>query len=443
MSAHFTLAITGDCILNRRVSVITDEKFLALVKILREADIACTHLETLIHDYTGPELYPAAEGGGTWQRSPGFAAEELKWMGFDIVSTAGNHSLDYSYGGLFSTWAACDKAGLPHAGTGMDLGAARAPAYVDTDKARVALVSMSSSFTNWSRAGEANQDLGGRPGLNPLRYYHRVDTATLEKIREVAVTLGMWVARAGDEWHVSPPGCHNTRQVFVHDEDIDGVATAVDEDDLAGNVRAVKDARRQADYVIVHVHNHEWDHRSDLSKPADFVRPFAHACIDAGADVFVAQGSHAPFRGIEIHRGRPIFYDPGDLVLMSRTISRLPADFYWRIPDANRRRQASTADGMDALDTYPPKPPYNPPGGFFAQPVTGALVPVCSFDRDNRLVEIKLHPVTLTKTPRSRRGLPLQAQPDVAREIIEFVATLSAPYGTTIKFHDNAGLVEL
>ncbi len=128
MESRFTIAITGDAIINRRISVYSEERFLSLIKILRDADVAYTHLETLIHDYEGPEIYPAVEAGSTWMRSPRFVADELKWAGFDIVSHASNHALDYSYGGLFATWKALDEAGLAHAGTGMNLGEAREPA---------------------------------------------------------------------------------------------------------------------------------------------------------------------------------------------------------------------------------------------------------------------------------------------------------------------------
>ena len=146
MTEQFTMAITGDAIINRRISVSRDEGFLSVVKVIRDADCGYTHLETLIHDYDGPEIYPAAKAGWTCMRSPRFVAEELKWTGFDIVSHASNYSLDYSYGGLYSTWQALNEAGLPYAGTGKNLGQARAPAYLETPKGRVALISRMSSF---------------------------------------------------------------------------------------------------------------------------------------------------------------------------------------------------------------------------------------------------------------------------------------------------------
>ena len=62
MSAnYFSVAVTGDSIINRRLSVYKEERFLSMVEVLRDADVSFTHLETLIHDYDGDDVYPAAE----------------------------------------------------------------------------------------------------------------------------------------------------------------------------------------------------------------------------------------------------------------------------------------------------------------------------------------------------------------------------------------------
>jgi len=53
MEGEITFAITGDAICNRRISVITDKRFLSLAKVIRDADVGYVHLETLIHDYEG------------------------------------------------------------------------------------------------------------------------------------------------------------------------------------------------------------------------------------------------------------------------------------------------------------------------------------------------------------------------------------------------------
>lgn len=442
MDKGFTVAVTGDSIITRRISVYSEDRFLSLINIIRDADVGYTHLEMLIHDYDGSEVYPAAEAGWTWMRAPHFVADELKWAGFDIVSHASNHSLDYAYGGLISTWQALNKAGLPYAGTGKNLGEAREPAYLDTPRGRVALISMCSSFVAWARAGDCRRDVKGRPGLNPLRFHYVVDGATLESLKQLAFKFGWWVTNVGETWLFNPAGLHNTIYKFI-EGDGPGVSTVVDEDDAEGNLRAISDARRQADYVLVHLHTHEWNTGKGLGEPAKFVVDFARACIDAGADVFIGEGSHAPLRGIELYKGRPIFYDPGDFMTMSRTVTRLPAEHYCRAGygPGVRNWQATTQDAFNARDAL--AAPLNPPGGYRTQPVLGAVVAVCCFAEDRKLAELRLFPVSFISESRSRSGLPLLADEETARKIIEYLAKLSSPFSTVIEFRDGIGLVTI
>ena len=138
MSREFELVLSGDALLNNRVSTCEDPGFRNMVDLLRGVDVVHTQLEVIIHNLEGPETYPSAEGAWSWISAPKYVTEELKWCGVDIVSTPSNHSLDFAYGGLRQTWAALDEAGIPHAGTGKDLAAARMPAFLDTRHGRVA-----------------------------------------------------------------------------------------------------------------------------------------------------------------------------------------------------------------------------------------------------------------------------------------------------------------
>jgi len=405
--------------------------------------VAYTHLETLIHDYEGPEIYPAAEAGWTWMRSPRFVVEELKWAGFKIVSHASNHSLDYSYGGLMSTWKALDEEGMVHAGTGRNLGEAREPAYLETPKGRVALVSMCSSFSGWARAGETRRDMQGRPGLNPLRFYYLADLDTLASMKRLAVKMGWWVIPSEQEWLFHPAGLHNAIYRFVESHE-PGISTAVDPDDLEGNLRAIRSAKWQADYVLVHLHNHEWDPDQGIHHPPKFVPPFARACLDAGADVFIGEGSHAPLRGIELYKGKPIFYDPGDFISMSSTVTRLPADSYLRAgygPEV-RKWEATTADNFKFRANLPR--PLSPPGGYFTAPVIGSVVGVCCFKKGKgELAGIRLYPFIRNHEPRSWIGIPMMADPETGKKIIEYLSQLSSPFGTKIEYQDGTGYIQL
>ena len=60
--------------------------------------------------------------------------DELKWMGIDAVTTANNHSFDFSEGGFLTTLDHCRQIDLPTAGGGYDIDQARSPAYVDSPR---------------------------------------------------------------------------------------------------------------------------------------------------------------------------------------------------------------------------------------------------------------------------------------------------------------------
>ncbi|TEU22188.1 MAG: CapA family protein [Anaerolineales bacterium] len=64
-----------------------------------------------------------------------------------------------------------------------------------------------------------------------------------------------------------------------------------------------------ADLVVFSIH---WGPNMRHVPPADF-EDFAHAVMDAGADIFHGHSAHV-FQGIEIYQGKPIFYDTGDLI---------------------------------------------------------------------------------------------------------------------------------
>jgi len=433
---RFTLAVTGDSTVNMRISACQEPGFHSLIDLIRGADAAFTHAEATMHEFAGPELYPAAEGGWVWMRSPRFAAEELRWAGFDIVSLASNHSLDYSYGGLFATWDALAAAGLVHAGTGRNLAEARAPVYLDTPKARVALISISSTFPSWARAGEQRHDFPGRPGLNPLRWHYAGDRDCLEEARRAAVRLGWWVTERGSNLILHPPGIHNSYQRLTLSDDPQ-LTMVADEDDVQGNLSSIREARRSADVVIVQLHNHEWDPVSNsLAVPPPFVPRFARAAIDAGAGVFVAQGSHAPLRGLEIYQGRPILYDPGDFVKMGRTIPRQPADFYLR-PDYNPEARTAVTFGEGMAAKAAADRPFNPPTAYSKEP--GVVVALCHFSSALEFEELELVPASFQSHPRSALGAPTLATGAAGETVLRHLQELSAPFGTEIAIEDGRG----
>src|SRR5512147_3180924 len=85
-----------------------------------------------------------------------------------------------------------ESLGFVKAGTGRTLGQASRPGYLDAAKARLALISFASSFTEMSRAGAARDDVPGRPGLNALRLRRRfeVDKETFDLLAGLAPKIG-------------------------------------------------------------------------------------------------------------------------------------------------------------------------------------------------------------------------------------------------------------
>lgn len=72
---------------------------------------------------------------------------------------------------------------------------------------------------------------------------------------------------------------------------------------------AVKEAKRKADFVIVSIHaGIEYSEKPNNSQVS-----FAHAAIDAGADLVIGHHSHV-VQTLEKHKGRYIFYSLGNFV---------------------------------------------------------------------------------------------------------------------------------
>jgi len=76
-----------------------------------------------------------------------------------------------------------------------------------------------------------------------------------------------------------------------------------------------------ADLVVFSIH---WGPNMRKAPSRRFIR-FAHVVMDAGADIFHGHSAHV-FHGIELYKGKPIFYDTGELVDDYAVDSRLRND---------------------------------------------------------------------------------------------------------------------
>ncbi len=198
-------------------------------------------------------------------------------------------------------------------------------------------------------------------------------------------------------------------------------------------LREIRNATDQADYVVVNSHSHEPGNASVT--PPDWMVEFAHACIDEGATTFVIHGPHQ-LRGIEIYKGRPVFYSLGNFVFQNETIDPMPSDNYERYGLANTALASELYDARFGVDEK-----GNPTTGFPTSPVWYESVIAVPTFQGEELVEMKLYPIDLGwQAPRSQRGTPRLADEETGRKIIERLAESSAAFGTRIEYQDGIGI---
>jgi poly-gamma-glutamate synthesis protein (capsule biosynthesis protein) len=436
---NLTIVLAGDANLHRKLSVYDDPAYLELFKRVRAADVRFVNFETLVHP---PNIAAAAYSGGVYSLAPEWIPDEFKWAGFNLLSVANNHQFDYGAEGERSSLQALDKAGFVYAGAGENLGFARAPAYLDTQHGRVALVAASSTLTPGSWASEQRRDLRGRFGVNPLRYVatYTVSQATYDGLRNVAAQSrgslfedGVYGIGHGRGYGApTGPGVQFGEAVFQVGA-TPSVHTKVDADDLAGLLSSVREAKRESDLVIVTTHAHQGQ-PDQRELPPDFVVETAHAAIDAGADIFAVHGPHI-LKGIEIYKGKPVFYSLGNFAFDGDTQPFLPSETY---DGLHLDAAANTADVFDVIT-------QKETGGLLKDTdYFDSFIVELAFDSHRQVSEIVLNPITLgLGEQRSQRGRPRPASAEDAQRILEHLRKLSAPYGTKIEIEAGRGVIRL
>ena len=444
---NILMAITGESLITQGLSMFREERFLKLRDLLLSADVRFTNLEVLLNNYEDP---PAYLSGGTYMRCDPRFAKDLQWLGLNLIACANNHAFDFGENGVLTNIRYLDETGLVHSGTGRHLAEASAPGYLNTPQGRVALVSATSptgGVSVMARAGEQRRDFIGRPGANVIGFTTEwtVDRQAFDELRRISNSLG-WaeqVRRSGESGYQSP--IQDTDSLVHLLTNVVGEAspagfvlgdsferhTYIDEADLERNIQWVGDAKRMADWVLFTIHTHEGG--KTIADPADHIRVLAHAVIDAGADMFIGHGPHED-RGIEIYKGRPIFYSLGDFICQNDSVLFQPHDNYLR---QGLDWEATPADFFDARSA-------NGTRGQVVQAIRWeSAVAMTRFD-GRRLKEIRLHPVDLGfQRPVYQQGRPLLAEGEVAERVLERFQRRSQPFGTEIKIEGNLGLIQV
>ena len=215
---------------------------------LLQADLRIANLECALTRHAQP--WTRSRKMFHFRADPG-AVRFLQAARIDACALANNHVLDFEERGLRDTLRALDAAGIRHAGAGLDLKQAAAPAQIEVNGAspcRIALFACTDNQPDFA-AGE------NHPGTHYLDVSLAADT-----LARVADAIGQ-AREAGADWIVFS--------------------------------------------------NH-WG-ANFVERPAPAFREFARRVIELGADVYYGHSAHI-CQGIEIHRGRPILYDTGDFI---------------------------------------------------------------------------------------------------------------------------------
>lgn len=236
-----------------------DELFAAVRPLLNSADLVFGQLETTF----------AAKGVRLPQARHAVlaipeGARALARAGFDVISSAGNHCLDWGSEALLESIGHLREAGVDVVGAGATIAQARAPVYRRLgDGTRVAFLAYSSILPMgyWAEAA--------RPGCAPMRAH-----TLYEQIEH------------------DQPGTPARIHTFAHADDLSA---------LRADVRAAKTA---ADLVFVSLH---WGVHFVRATIADYQREVARAAVEAGADAILGHHAHI-LKGAEVIADRPILY---------------------------------------------------------------------------------------------------------------------------------------
>jgi poly-gamma-glutamate capsule biosynthesis protein CapA/YwtB (metallophosphatase superfamily) len=355
-----SLTLTGQSTIRTDVRVRTPSMASTAAALLK-GDVVFTNFESTV----------VADGTARNGRflSPPEAIDALKGLGFNLLSLSNNHSFDLEVAGIENTLRAVTRLNLAHAGTGRTLDEASGPGYVRTGKGTVALVSMASGFVPEGGAATAT-----RPGVNELR----VDGGKM-------------------------PNKEDSQRIL----------------------QSIRTARANADLVVVYQHNHVFDipfgtimaeELPERLAPPSWLKTWAHDEVDAGADVVVMHG--APLlHGVEVYRGKPIFYDLGNFFFqVPPTITMLDEPIIWESVVASVEFAGRTLRSVS----------FRP----IAMNKIGEGEPDA---HDPSTINLFLQ----------TRGLPKPATGTQAHYILERLANLSRPFGTAIEISGETATIRL
>jgi Bacterial capsule synthesis protein PGA_cap len=271
------------------VSVESPEDYAEFVRpTLAAADLRIGQCERVFTPQGSPQLNSA---GALHLRQPPGMAALFADCGFDVVSVAANHTMNFGVEGLRDTLRTFADLRIATVGAGENLAEARKPVIIERCGVTVAVLAYCSVLKDGFQATDT------RPGVAPLRahtYYEAVEF------------------QAG-----TPPR----------------VVTVPYADDLAAMRQDIKRARDRADIVVIWPH---WGVHFIPRVIADYQEAIAEAAFSAGADLIMGHHAHVP-KAIADYGGKACFYSLGNFIMASpptaasdlRKLYGIPYDPEW------------------------------------------------------------------------------------------------------------------
>ena len=186
--AEFRVAAVGDIMLGGTATpelqkLGYDYPFEQVRDILKQAPIVFGNLEGPLTD--GGE--PIQNKKYIFRSPPDKVAPALARSGFNVVSLANNHSMDYGVQGLEDTRAALEKNRIRPVGAGKNLAEARAPVYMKAGPATVAFLAYSLTFPEefWAAPDKPGTAFGHEDSV-------RADVAAARKKADVVIVSFHW-----------------------------------------------------------------------------------------------------------------------------------------------------------------------------------------------------------------------------------------------------------
>ena len=426
MRSSFSFTAAGDFLVQRQMPE-SYHGFEIVRDFILRGDFRFFNLETVFTDEScyGNQFY-----GGAYLRADPEVFEDTLRFGFNMVTIANNHTLDFAHNGLLKTIDTIRRTGIPFSGAGRNLDEAAEPCYLETAKDSLGLIGATASMTNVAAlAGRQSRRFPGRPGVNGVRHTEELVVTEAQFDAMMAARELSYMDAADDvarsEGFRPPlqPGTMSFHGLTVSVGSAPRFITHPNRIDMARVEQTIENARRECDYVVVSAHSHELG-GTDKEIPAQFFKEFARRCIDAGASAFVGHGPHL-IRPIEIYRGKPVFYSLGNFVFQDEVAVDSPEDQYTEL--------GLTSDAM-LTDIYIRRTKGHTAGLCTDHRVYEAILPFVRIENDV-VTEITLMPISLGfGLERWRTGYP---EPGFGMGILERLRKMSEPYGTILDIDEK------